>query len=209
MTRKNKDETMNRLINAVGEILKEKGYTGLGVNKIAIRAGVSKELIYRYFSSLNNLLRAYISGKDYWQPLLRDLNGNDYEKDSEVLRLFVELLQNQFRFFYKEKEMQKFILWQMSESNSLMRSISEDREHEGAKLLALTNAHFKDSGINFKAIIALLLGGIYYVVLHAENNKSTVAGIDANLEKDRQDILITIEQILIWAWDAAEKRKAE
>jgi AcrR family transcriptional regulator len=201
---KNRDETMQRLITAVGEILKEKGYTELGVNKIALQAKVSKELIYRYFGSLNNLLKAYISGRDYWQPLLKDLNDGSLDKP-DTLKLFTELLQNNFRFFFEEKEMQRFILWQISEYNTVLRSISEDRESEGAKLLALTNSHFKDSGINFRAVMALLLGGIYYVVLHAEHNKSTVAGIDANLEKDREDLLKTIGQILGWAWDAAAK----
>ncbi|MBS1501572.1 MAG: TetR/AcrR family transcriptional regulator [Bacteroidetes bacterium] len=199
---------MKRLVAAVGEILREKGYTGLGVNKIALTAGVSKELIYRYFDSLNNLLKAYIRGKDYWQPLLSELNVAVLEKPPDMLRLFVGLLQDQFRFFYEEKEMQKFILWQISEYNILMRSISDGRESEGAKLLALTDAHFKDSGINFRPIMALVLGGIYYVILHAENNRSTVAGVDANLENDREELLIAIEQILTWAWEAAERKRA-
>ncbi|QEC62442.1 TetR/AcrR family transcriptional regulator [Mucilaginibacter ginsenosidivorans] len=207
MHRKNKDETMKRLIEAVGQILKDKGYTGLGVNKIAFQAGVSKELIYRYFDSLNNLLKAYISGKDYWQPLLTELSVAAIEKPPDMLQLFVTLLQDQFRFFYEEKEMQKFILWQISELNVLMRSISENRESEGAKLLNLTDEHFRDSGINFRPIVALLLGGIYYVILHAENNRSTVAGVDANLEKDREELLIAIEQILTWAWEKAAENK--
>jgi len=202
MGKKNRDDTMQKLLAAVGAILTEKGYTGLGINKIALEAGVTKELIYRYYGGLNNLLKTYISSRDYWQPLLKDLN---HDSPADTLKMFTELLQNQFRFFFEEKEMQKFILWQISEYNTLMRSISEERESEGAKLLALTNEHFKGSGINIRAVMALLLGGIYYVILHAENNKSTVAGIDANLEKDREELITTIGQILNWAWQAAEK----
>ena len=52
---RDRDDKMQRLIAAVGEILKQKGYAGLGVNKIALEARVSKELIYRYFGGLNNL----------------------------------------------------------------------------------------------------------------------------------------------------------
>jgi len=199
---------MKRLVAAVGEILREKGYTGLGINKIALQAGVTKELIYRYFDGLNNLLRTYIGGKDYWMPLLEQLNTARLETEDELLRLFVGLLQEQFRFFYAEPEMQKFILWQISEVNTLMRSISEKREEEGAKLLALTNAHFADTTISFRAIVALLLGGIYYLVLHAESNKSTVAGIDVAKEKDRTEVLQAIEQILTWAWEKATEKKA-
>ncbi|MBS1504481.1 MAG: TetR/AcrR family transcriptional regulator [Bacteroidetes bacterium] len=205
MAKKNKDETMKRLVGAVGEILKEKGYAGVGVNKIAIQAGVTKELIYRYFGGLNNLLGTYIKSKDYWQPLLAELNGSGMAEEQDLLRLFIGLLQDQFRFFYEEKEMQKLILWQISVSNQLLRSISDDRESEGAKLLALTDEHFRGSGINFKAIIALLVGGIYFVILHAESNKSTVAGMDLGQENDREELLRAIGQLLTWAWEAAEK----
>jgi AcrR family transcriptional regulator len=203
---KNRDDTMRKLIDAVGEILKEKGYAGLGINRIALRAGVSKELIYRYFEGVNNLVKTYIHSKDYWLPLFDQIQAHAPPGKDEVLHTFVALFQEQFRFFFKEPEMQKFILWQISEVNPLMRSISEKRESEGAKLLALTEEHFRDSGINFKAVAALLLGGIYYVVLHASANKSTVAGIDANLERDREEILRTIEQILNWAWEAAAQK---
>jgi AcrR family transcriptional regulator len=199
---------MRKLIDAVGEILKEKGYAGLGINRIALRAGVSKELIYRYYEGVNNLVKTYIHSKDYWLPLFDQirLDAALVKGEQEVLEIFISLFQEQFRFFFKEPEMQKFILWQISEINPLMRSISEKRESEGAKLLALTEDHFRDSGINFKVVAALLLGGIYYVVLHASANKSTVAGIDANLERDREEILRTIEQILNWAWEAAAQK---
>ncbi|QKJ32844.1 TetR/AcrR family transcriptional regulator [Mucilaginibacter mali] len=209
MGKKNRDETMRKLIDAVGEILKEKGYAGLGINRIALRAGVSKELIYRYFEGLNNLVKIYIHSKDYWLPLFDKIQTHPSPGKDQVLDTFIALFQEQFRFFFQEPEMQKFILWQISEVNPLMRSISEKRETEGAKLLALTEDHFRDSGINFKAVAALLLGGIYYVVLHASANKSTVAGIDANLERDREEILKTIEQILVWAWEAAAQKKSQ
>lgn len=50
---KNKEQTKRRLIDAVGEIFRTSGYPGLGVNKVAKAAGVSKELIYRYFGSFD------------------------------------------------------------------------------------------------------------------------------------------------------------
>src|ERR1700753_3857914 len=120
MGKRDKDETMKRFIGAVGEILKEKGYTGLGLNKIALQAGMDKKLIYRYFGSLNNLLTAYISGKDYWQPLLKKINEAASRQETDVLPLFIDLFQNLFRFFREEPEMQQFILWQMSEPSPLM-----------------------------------------------------------------------------------------
>ena len=68
--KRNADDKKSKLIEAVGETLKENGYRGLGLNKVAARAGVSKPMVYEYFGSLNGLLKAYIAGKDSWVPYL-------------------------------------------------------------------------------------------------------------------------------------------
>ena len=45
-------------------------------------------------------------------------------------------------------------------------------------------------------------------VLHAAHNKSTVAGIDVNLEKDQKELMKTVEQILTWAWASADRKSS-
>lgn|GEM_PF-1670658 len=42
---KNKEETKRKLITAVAHIFRTEGYRGLGVNKVAKLAGVSKKLM--------------------------------------------------------------------------------------------------------------------------------------------------------------------
>ncbi|OYX95246.1 MAG: hypothetical protein B7Y76_09920, partial [Sphingobacteriia bacterium 35-40-5] len=63
---KDKELTKRKLINAVGEIIRTEGYTGLGVNKIARQAQVDKKLIYRYFITVDRLIEEYVLEKDYW-----------------------------------------------------------------------------------------------------------------------------------------------
>ena len=62
---KDKELTKRKLINAVGEIIRTEGYTGLGVNKIARQAQVNKKLIYRYFMTVDRLIEEYVLEKDY------------------------------------------------------------------------------------------------------------------------------------------------
>jgi AcrR family transcriptional regulator len=62
---RDREKTMLKLINAVGEIIKTEGYTALGVNNIARKAEVNKKLIYRYFDNVNSLIEIYVRGKDY------------------------------------------------------------------------------------------------------------------------------------------------
>ena len=44
----------------------DQGFRGIGINVVARRAGVSKELIYRYFGSMDNLIRQLMIREDYW-----------------------------------------------------------------------------------------------------------------------------------------------
>jgi hypothetical protein len=150
------------------------------------------------------LEKAYIAEKDYWPPFFERFKLEEGADEKTVRQLFTELMQENYHFFKNNKEMQMIIHWQISEENPLMRSISEAREREGDKLLKLTDPLFRDTDVDFKAVIALLLGGIYYIVLHANTNKSKVCGIDINLEKDSEALKRTIGQIIGWAFKATE-----
>ncbi|MNY36899.1 hypothetical protein D3C86_1714190 [compost metagenome] len=152
------------------------------------------------------MLDAYIKRRDYWNPVFERFLLPETATDDDVLQMFTELMLTNFEFFAGDKEMQHVILWQISEVNPLMQSVSEKRERGGAVLLAYTDRHFEDSDIGFREIIALLLGGIYYLVLHARFNKSTVCGIDINNEKDRKKVLKAIRYLieLVW-WDAGKR----
>ena len=198
------ERTRRELLQAVGELLLAQGYTGLKVNKVARHTGKDKSAIRHHFGSLNELVKAYIREKDHWPPFFERFRTEDFAGKDGVQKLFTELMQENFRSFLGNPEMQKLILWQISEENPLMRSISEARESQGAELLALASPYFVPAGISFKAVTGLLLGGIYYFVLHAGANKSTVCGIDVNLESDRVIVLKTIGQIIEWAFAATE-----
>lgn len=53
---KDKEQTKRKLITAVAHTFRTEGYGGLGVNKVAKLAGVSKKLIYRYFGGFDRLI---------------------------------------------------------------------------------------------------------------------------------------------------------
>lgn len=201
---RDKEATMRQFIDAIGSILREEGFNGLKVNKIARYTGKDKTLISRYFSDLAGLQRAYIMEKDYWIPIFERFVLTDVDGVAEIKETFVTLMQENFDFFCSNSEMQNIILWQISEENQLMTEISNSREAHGNKLFRLTDPTFEGSDVNFRAVIGLLLGGIYYMVLHAATNKSTVCGIDLNTESDKLEILKTIEQVITWSCERAD-----
>ncbi|MNJ87505.1 Bacterial regulatory protein, tetR family [compost metagenome] len=208
-TKLSPETTKELLVRAVGEIMEEEGWQGLGVNKIALRAGVDKKMIYWYFESYNNLLKTYIKSQDFWEPVFRDFEINPVPGNKEIPKFITSIFKYQFNSFYTDRIMQAFIHWQISEPNTLLKDISEERELNGSKIAALADPHFEDSGFNFRAVLALMLGGIYYLVWHSRQNGSTVCGIDINKTEDREAVVRSLGQIVDLIWEAAEKAVPE
>ncbi len=203
---KNKEQTKQKLIQAVGEIVKKDGFAALKISKVAKKAEVDRKLIYRYFGGLNSLIEAYVVENDYWMVFsekMKELVSNVDSSDSK--NLIISILQNQFQYFFSEEEMQSLILWEISEENPLMRSIHNVRESMGQQFLELTDLHFNESNVNFRAVAALLVGGIYYTVLHARYNGGIICDVDINTSEGQSQILTALEQIVGWAYQEAEK----
>lgn len=201
---KDKENTKRKLVLAVGKIIKEEGFINLKISRIAKIAEVDRKLIYRYFGSLNYLVEAYILENDYWMVFrdnMKQMLVNKEFAGSEDL--IIEILQNQFKFFSSQKDMQRLILWELSVNSPLMRSIHNTRESMGQEFLELADPHFAGGKVNFRAIAALLVGGIYYTILHTVNNGGSFAGIDLNTVRGKEDMLKAIGQIVSWAYKEA------
>lgn len=201
---KDKEETKRKLIWAVGEIIKTQDFDGLRISKIARLANVDRKLVYRYFKSLDGLLEAYIIENDYWMVFSDILKEILEEQNSlDLKELIAAVLQNQFRYFYSRPAMQRLILLEISKENRLLKSIHKAREANGQPILEATDPLFAGSTINLRAITALLIGGIYYAVLHARFNGGIISGIDINTEDGQLSILNAVNQIIGWAFDNA------
>lgn len=202
------DRMRRALIDAIGEILEKQGFTGLGVNNIARHLDRDKNLVRYYFGNVQNLKKAFIMEKDYWPPFFERFRLQGEVTRDDVHKLFVELMRENYAFFKGNKEMQNIIKWQITENLPLLRSISDNREEEGEKLLLLTDRFFAGTSVSFRSVICLLLGGIYYVVMHSGTNGSKVASVNIDDPEESEALWQTIGQIINWAFDAAEKADA-
>ncbi|WP_316823228.1 TetR/AcrR family transcriptional regulator [Pedobacter gandavensis] len=200
--------TERKLIDAVGTIIKSKGYRALGVNEIAREAKVSKKLIYRYFENVEGLIETYVIEKDYWLSHKMTV-PNDIEnlhKKSTLINTLSSLLEKQLEFFWNEEEMQKIILWEISERTDLLDSVCKVREEVGTELFEISDAHFKGSLVSLRGVSALLVSGIYYMVLHAKKNDSTICGLDINSADGRAEVQKSIRHIIEWAFQAGKTK---
>lgn len=193
----NKSRTMSMLVQAVGTVLESKGYTGLTSTNIAKAAGVDRKLVSVYFGSVNNLIETYIKGKNYWDTINESAINLLTTAPETSTRLILEnLLLTQLEHFTNDVEMQKVVLWQISENTELMAHVTANREEIYPLLFPKADQELKDQQVDLRAISSILVAGIYYLVLHTKTTNSTFCEIDLTTDQGMGRIKTTIKKIL-------------
>lgn len=193
---RDKEATKQRLIDAVGKILVERGFRGIGVNAIAKEAGVDKVLIYRYFGNLEGLLQAFIAQKDYFSNLQHFLGGGlAISEKAETIELSKRIFIGQLRQALGNKELQEVLLWELNQKNAVTDALAEVREAQGRSVLQKMEEFVNFDEVDFPAIGNLLIGGIYYLVLRS-GIVDAYSGIDLTTEEGWQRIERAIEYLL-------------
>jgi AcrR family transcriptional regulator len=204
----NKERSMQKLIDAVGCIIRTQGYTGLNALNIGKTAGVNRGLINLYFGSIDSLVETYVRKKDYWVAASGNAGDLMAEKKGEGTKDILEsLLQNQLTYFFQEEEMQKIVLWQLSQRSKIMFEVAEEREKLGEAFFDLADPYFENTDVDLRAVAGLLVGGIYYMVLHAKSNDSLFCQIDVNSLEGLERIKKAISEILQDTYQRAAKAK--
>ena len=172
-TARNREETRRRLIQAVGTLLSEHGFTALGVNAVARQAGVDKVLIYRYFGGLAGLMGAFGREGDFW-PSVDELAGGDIETfaqlplEEKVTRFayhFVDAIQ-------RRPLTQEIMAWEMSASNALTEALHKIRSEQGMLLVKRVRLHFNQPNIDLGGILGIFGSAINYLVIRTRHSHS-------------------------------------
>ena len=97
----------------------------------------------------------------------------------------------------------KIIHWELGEKNKMLRALADKREEVGEGLFSLIMPEFENSAVDLRARIALIIGGTYYLALHAKANGSMVCGIDVNEPEGKARIESTIKALISEAYEKA------
>lgn len=197
---RNKERTKQKMVDAVGEVLKEKGYAGLTINNIVNKAKVDRKLVALYFGDINNLIEEYLNKRDYWmskvapkiQSIVENAEGFGQNEITSILHTLYDEVS-------KSADLQRILSWEISEHHDKLRELADNRETLGNELFKATDKDFKDNNINLRAILALQIAGIYYLILHASANGSTFCGVDINTsegQKSIKDALVTVVDLV-------------
>lgn len=157
-------ETEKRLLAAVSHIIENDGFTKIGVNRIANRAGCDKVLIYRYFGGLDGLLVEWAKRHDYYSFAYSEFIDTIKQSEKEDIRQIVkDVLFRQLHYLKDNVLMQQLLVWELS-GHSSFKGILEERERIGYKLQEELNKSL-DIGNDNDMSVAIIISAINYIVL--------------------------------------------
>lgn len=197
---RNREKSKEKFLAAVGIILKNKGFAALKVNDIAAVAGLDKKLIYNYFGGTDRLIDEYIKSQDFWSNIKNEevnVAINDGGKE-----LSKAMLLSQFDYVFKNEELQKILLWGLLEDRESLNKLAADREESGDVLFKnISDPHFGEHSGRYRAIMALLISGIYYLDIYASTNDNTFCGLDIKSKAGRAAIKEALSFIIDKTYD--------
>jgi AcrR family transcriptional regulator len=165
--KRDKVETREKILRAAERLLTQSGGRDFGINSLAREAGVDKVLIYRYYGSLAEVLRAVGEEVNFW-PSTADLFGPGINprRVADPEDALVRVLTNSLKELRRRKPSQEVARWELVERNELTEKFAAVREKRGSEFLAAlaidpTDYPERDVG----AVIALLHAGLTHMVL--------------------------------------------
>lgn len=192
-TEKDREATEKRLLEAVGEIIEEKGFEHVGINAVAAKADVSKMLIYRYFGSIEELIAQYIAKNDYWintpteLPTLDKLN--DYLKS---------MFRNQIKQLRDNEIINRLYRWELNSNNPIVNELREKREINGTGLVEAVSRLTGTNKDDVASIATLITAAISYLAI-LEQQWDVYNGIKIQTDEGWEKLAVGIDNLIdLW-----------
>jgi len=198
--RRDKDQTRQALILAVGTVIAKDGYTKTGVSKVAREAGVDKALVYRYFGGFSQLLQAYAENTDIWWTV-DDMMGEHLPGPrEESLAAWLSLIfERHVDFLNHHPVILELLTWEMAERNALTIALEYVREQRSLALMKRLLARFGQTGrhnmVHYGPIMAMLSAAGNYLAARGRYVQN-FNGLDLGSDRGWQQLFQAVETML-------------
>ncbi|WP_080053875.1 TetR/AcrR family transcriptional regulator [Spirosoma aerolatum] len=192
--RRNRAKTTQRIVEALEDVIAEYGLEGVGVNRVAEKANVSKVLIYRYFGGMEGLLEYYVKmGKLFpvFTPAVLDQIRPLHESD--VARIWYRQVIQTYRYFRTFKAAREILKASVIENDSIASTTTRAQDEEMTRLVSQLSFV---KGADTQAVSAVILGAMNYLTIMAQND-NTMISIDLRSEEGWQRIENAVKTIYI------------
>lgn len=160
-----RENTERQILQALEDQIKETGMGGVGINAIAKRAGVSKELIYRYFDGMPGLMLAWMQEQDFWtrNP---DLLAADESSQRSPGDLVLSMLRAQIDALSGNETLREVRSWELIERNEVSAPLADRRERAARGFIDRVDGLTPEMDV--PAVVSVMLAGVLYLMLRAK-----------------------------------------
>lgn len=187
--RRSAKDVENSILDAASQLIEENGFSKLTVTGIMQLAEIEPVQFYKRYEDLSQFIDNYVKKFDYWFSDIVE----SHKKSSNEKELYLNILTDLFHSLSENKVMQQLLRWELSDNNETTQRTARLRELHTLPLCQKFADQFSSSKTDIVAISALVVGGIYYLVLHDE--LSSFSGLDLKNETDRQRVTGAIKEL--------------
>lgn len=187
--RRTKSDIEECIEKAAIELIEEDGFLKLAVTAITKKAKIEPVVFYNRYNNLDEFINEFVKKYDYW---FSDI-AKKYIRSSNKEAKYRELLQSLLKSLKGNKVMQQLLRWELAMNNEMTQRTAQFREVHTLPLAKEYKKVFLGSNVDILAISALMIGGIYYLVLHSD--LATFSKIDINTTEGEERICKAIDYL--------------
>lgn len=187
--RRSAEDVEKSILEAATALIRKDGFSHLTTTGIMQKAEIEPVQFYRRYKDLNAFIDEYVKKFDYWfsDVVKVPVSGGNDQANYEAI------LCNLFDSLWNNEIMQELLRWEIATDNETSRRTAQLREFHTLPLCKKFTDLFSESDTDIVAVSALLVGGIYYMILH--NRVSAFSGMDLRREQDRERLQKAVKHL--------------
>ena len=184
--RRSKADIEDAIHKAAVSQIKKKGFSLALVTDIVKRAKIEPVVFYNRYKNLDEFYDTFVKDYDYWlSDLVRDSIEN-IDSEEAYSNVIEKILNN----LLSDDIMTELLRWEVAEGNNITERTARLRTMHAVDIFRNFEEKHADIGIDVTAVSALLVAGIYYMLLHKD--RSSMIGIDINQAAGKRRIGICL-----------------
>lgn len=164
------------VMSELEKLVAEQGFGNVSLSALMQAASIEASVFYRRYGTMDNLYDKLARQYDLW------INNTIDISNLNVLgpkKFFADTLKAIFRGLSENAVMRKLLLYELSVVNDTTKRAAETRDIMNLNLITYYDSLLKPAKISIKSIAPILIGGVYYLILHKECAKLCMVDFNA------------------------------
>jgi AcrR family transcriptional regulator len=193
---RNKEQTAQRLLDAVGTVLAREGFAALGVNAVAREAGADKVLIYRYFGGLPGLLEAWGRSGRFW-PSVQDLLAQEPDLTTlPIAERYARFFEHFIDALRSRPLTLEILAAEVQHRNELTALLEAEREAWGEQAGRTVGGKEFIARPELRPITLLLVAGVQYLLVRSRKIR-IFGGIDLQTDAGWAELKTGVRELAL------------